>query len=92
MCKYCDYVFDPEENSANDLLTSELKINGVEGFGEIGVYINHNYRNHVTPDRDAYMKLYIRPKHDDYFTQCKLKINYCPVCGKDLRELPPIED
>lgn len=91
MCKYCDYIIEPEKNDAVDLVVSKFKVNNID-LGEIGVDLIPSYNYLSTGRKVSTIRLYIRPTDDDYYTQVKTEINFCPMCGKDLRNLPPDED
>ena len=91
MCKYCDYVIAPEENDPMDLVVNKFKVNDID-LGEIGVDLIPSYEYLSTGRKMGTIRLYIRPIDDDYFTQGKVEINFCPMCGRDLRNLPLYED
>ena len=91
MCKYCDYIINPEVNDAIDLAVSKFKVNSID-LGELGVDLIPSYDYLSTGRKMGTIRLYIRPTDDDYYTQVKTEINFCPMCGKDLRNLPPDED
>lgn len=87
MCKYCDYIIEPEKNDAVDLVVSRFKANGVD-LGELGVDLIPSYKDYSSGRKIGTVRLYIRPTNYDYETQGQIEINFCPMCGKDLRNLP----
>ena len=87
MCKYCDYIIEPEKNDVVDLVVNKFKVNDVD-LGELGVDLIPSYIDYKSGRKIATVRLYIRPTDDDYYTQGKTEINFCPMCGKDLRNLP----
>lgn len=89
MCKCCDYVLNPEVNDAMDLIESRFDINDMR-VGYLGVDLIPGYRNLSEHKRIARIRLYVKPLDDDYFTQGEVEVNFCPMCGRDLRNLPVI--
>lgn len=87
MCKYCDYITDSEEYDIQDLIASKFKVNGVD-LGELGVDLIPSYKDYSSGRKIGTVRLYIRPTNYDYETQGQIEINFCPMCGKDLRNLP----
>ena len=87
MCKYCDYVFDTEVNDPMDLVASRFRINKVL-IGDMGVNLIPQHKDLHSGDRVATIRLYVKPLNDVYFTQNMEIVNFCPMCGKDLRNLP----
>lgn len=91
MCKYCDNIFD------ENIPVAELyfKRSGPDYFDRIDKWKNKNKKilgvivkvssNCKNLEKEAILSIKGKSKKN-YLDWLDLKINYCPICGKQLRK------
>lgn len=86
MCKYCDELFY-DDALCNDLATISMDIDDM--YVQVKSYI-HRGTDLDKKEEFTYLETYGELKMSRGFTYFKrntIKINFCPICGCDLRNL-----
>lgn len=87
MCKYCDELFY-DNVLCNDFVVTSMDVNDM--YVQIKSYI-HRDTDLDKKEESAYLETCGELKMSQGFTFFKsntIKINFCPICGCDLRNLP----
>lgn len=77
MCKFCEgNERISEEYHEEGLLPMRTMITGLFGFGDSKNGIRYDSENNLLGFDNS----------EGEYAECFVKINYCPMCGRDLRK------
>ena len=87
MCKYCDWLYE-DDAAPIDMIKSELKFHKLADVEvPFGVYLGTKQLRSRGEERKASINLYLGECFDSVG---ELEVNFCPVCGKELKDLPEL--